>query len=312
MEFRDYYATLGVPKNASEKDIKQAFRKLARKYHPDVNPGDKAAELRFKEINEANEVLSDPEKRRKYDELGSNWRQYEQNPSYGRPGQGTWTVNVGPDGQPFDPQQFEEAFGGTDSPFSDFFRTFFGGAPGPERPRGTRSGRRRPSMDVEQDIALSLEEVFQGAQRRFSIKTPGHTRTVDVRIPAGVGDGARVRVPGESKGEEGDIFLRVHVLPHDRFERDGQNLQTTVQIPMLTAVLGGEAEVTTLGGKTLRLRIPETTQNGQVFRLKGHGMPATKAGDAGDLYVAVDVQLPRTLSAEARQHYQALERLDER
>jgi DnaJ-class molecular chaperone len=222
MEFRDYYATLGVPKTATEKEIKQAYRKLARKLHPDVNPGDKSAEQKFKEINEAYEVLGDPAKRKKYDELGANWRMYEQaQQAYGAQGGpgGSWTVNVGPDGQTFTAEDIEGMFGGGDSPFSDFFRTFFGGEPA--RPRGGRSApRRRPGHDVEADMTLTLEEAFNGTRKRVAVKTRGHARTVDVRIPAGVKDGARVRVPGEGEAGSGgagagDLFLRLHVKPHE-------------------------------------------------------------------------------------------------
>jgi DnaJ-class molecular chaperone len=363
MDFKDYYSTLGVAKTATEKEIKQAFRKLARKHHPDVNPGDKSAETRFKEINEAYEVLGDPAKRRKYDELGSNWRMYEQagttpgggaqgfDPSQG----GAWNVNRGgtPGGgfRTMTEEEMQEMFGDS-SPFSDFFQTFFGGSMGEEpgrRARGRTSRGPRAGRDVEQEIELGLEDAYHGTLRRFSIKQDGHTRTVDVRIPAGVVDGSRVRISGEGEhgtggGQSGDLYLRVRLASHPRFERKGRDLYTKVPIPLTTAVLGGEAEVNTLGGKSLRLKIPQSTQNGQVFRLKGHGMPlsaksaksatsaksaeaaesgkAANAGaaagsgdsgptqEAGDLYATVDVQLPRTLTPEERTHFEALRKLE--
>jgi DnaJ-class molecular chaperone len=320
MEFKDYYQTLGVAKTATDKEIKQAFRKLARKYHPDVNPGDKGAEARFKEINEAHEVLSDPAKRRKYDELGANWRMYEQTQSQGGGDPfGGWTVNVGggPGGyRTMTEEEMREMFG-SDNPFSDFFNTFFGGAE-PEAGRRTtgRRGRARRGRDVEQEIELTLEEAFNGVTRRFSIKHDGHARTVDVRIPAGVGDGSRVRVSGEgehgaSGAASGDLYLRVRLVPHPVFERKGPDLHTTLKLPLTTAVLGGEAEVPTVTGKPLRLRVPPTTQNGQVFRLRGHGMPVGgRSQERGDLYAAVDVALPRTLSDEERTHFEALARLE--
>jgi DnaJ-class molecular chaperone len=320
VEFKDYYATLGVSKTATDKEIKQAFRKLARKYHPDVNPGDKAAEARFKEINEAHEVLSDADKRRKYDELGANWRQYEQAAQSGgaTPFDG-WTVNMGggPGGyRTMTEDEVREMFG-SDDPFSDFFKTFFGGAEPEAGRRGGRGrGRARKGRDVEDTLDLTLEDAFRGATRRFSIKHDGHARTVDVRIPAGVGDGSRVRVAGEgepSAGGAGDLYLRIRLQPHPQFQRKGADLHVTVPVALTTAVLGGEAEVPTLGDKPLRLRIPATTQNGQVFRLRGHGMPVVgKAQDRGDLYATAAVQLPTTLSSEQREHFEALARLEKK
>jgi curved DNA-binding protein len=323
MEFKDYYATLGVAKGASEKEIKQAFRKLARKYHPDVNPGDKTAEAKFKEINEANEVLSDPEKRRKYDELGANWRAYEQAGAGGAAGGpfGGWNVNMGggaPGGfRAMSADEMREMFGDSD-PFSDFFHTFFGGGmgaeePGPRRGRGRRAARQ--GRDVEQEIELSLEDAFHGTTRRLSIKHDGHARTVDVRIPAGVTDGSRVRLAGEGEigaggAKSGDLYLRIRLAQHPHFERKGKDLYTRVPVPLTTAVLGGEADVPTLGGRTLRLKVPSVTQNGQTFRLKGHGMPATAPKEPGDLYATVEVQLPRTLTPEQRGHFEALAAID--
>jgi DnaJ-class molecular chaperone len=321
MDFKDYYATLGVAKTATGKEIKQAYRKLARKYHPDVNPGDKAAEAKFKEITEANEVLSDPEKRKKYDELGANWRMYEQaapaGPGFGQ--SGSWNVNTGgaPGGgfHTLTEEEMREMFGGAD-PFSDFFHTFFGGDGRAEGPR-PRSGRRAPrrGRDFEQEIQLNLEDAYQGTTRRLSVKQEGHSRTVDVRIPAGVGEGSRVRVAGEGEhgsegAQAGDLYLRIRIAPHPRFERKGQDLSTRVSVPVTTAVLGGDVEVTTIGGKSLRLKIPAATQNGQVLRLKGHGMPAVGKDLLGDLYATVNVELPRELTTEERGHYEALQKLE--
>jgi DnaJ-class molecular chaperone len=336
MEFKDYYATLGVTKSSSGKEIKQAFRKLARKFHPDVNPGDKAAEAKFKDINEAYEVLGDADKRKKYDELGANWRMYEQAQQQGAAGAnpfGGFNVHFGgggPGGGPgggyrtMTPEEMEELFG-DQNPFSDFFTTFFGGggfageASGRRGGTGGRAGgrgRHRPGRDVEHEIELSLEDAYHGTTRRLSLKHDGHARTVDVRIPAGVGDGSRVRVAGEGEhgsagATSGDLYLRVRLQPHPTFERKGRDLYVKVPLPVTTAVLGGEAEVPTISGKSVRLRIPQLTQNHQLFRLKGYGMPKVGNPDeTGDAYARVEVQLPTQLSSEEREHYEALAALN--
>ena len=318
MEFKDYYTTLGVGKAATEKEIKQAYRKLARKFHPDVNPGDKAAEARFKEINEAYEVLGDSGKRQRYDELGTNWRQYEQaRQAGGAPfGDMRWTTGAGAPGgyRTMDEEEMRRIFGDED-PFSDFFRTFFAGSGAEEaapRGRASRFGRARPGRDVEHTIDLTLEEALHGTMRRLSVKLAGHTRTVDVRIPVGVKDGSRVRVAGEGEHgtggrQAGDLYLTVRMLPHVVFERRGRDLHVRIAVPVTTVVLGGEADVPTLDARPLRLKVPPGTQGGQVFRLKGHGMPAVgKPDDRGDLYAAVDVQIPRQLTPDERRHYEAL------
>ena len=330
MDFKDYYSTLGVAKTATEKEIKQAYRKLARKHHPDVNPGDKSAETRSKELNEAYEVLGDPAKRKKYDELGANWRQYEQagagfDPRYGG---GAYNVNYrdAPGGgfRTMTEEEMRDMFGDGGNPFSDFFQTFFGGSVGArdmeDGPRASGRGRSRARVgrDVEQELELSLEDAYHGAMRRFAMTQDGHAHTVDVRIPAGVNDGSRVRVAGEGEhgvggAKSGDLYLRIRLAPHPRFERKGKDLYTRVTIPVTTAVLGGEADVMTLGGRPLRLKIPPTTQNGQLFRLKGHGMPtAGKPNQHGDLYATVDVQLPKELTPEQRAHYEAIQKLEHR
>ena len=322
MDFKDYYSTLGVAKTASQKEIKAAYRKLARKHHPDVNQNDKGAEGRFKELNEAHEVLGDPDKRKKYDELGANWRQYEQAGAQpGGPGFRGGGFTPGGQGGSYRTMSQDEMNGlfGGEHPFSDFFETFFGGARqggGPQaRGRGARARADRPGRDIEDELELSLEDAHNGAMRRFSIQHDGDTRTVDVRIPAGVSEGSRVRVAGEGErgsgsAKAGDLYLRVRLAPNAQFERKGRDLHTRVPIPLTTAVLGGEANVKTIGGKSLRLKIPPTTQNAQVFRLKGHGMPVTgKPDEKGDLYAVVDVQLPRELTDEERTHFEALRTL---
>jgi curved DNA-binding protein len=329
MDFKDYYATLGVAKTATAKEIKQAFRRLARKHHPDVNPGDKSAEGRFKELNEAYEVLGDPAKRKKYDELGANWRMYEQAGAAGGPGAGpdagAWNVPFGAGAAPgggfrtMTEEEMREMFGDAD-PFSDFFHTFFGGAMGQDerggRPRGARARTARQGRNVEQEIELGLEDAYHGTTRRLSITHGGEARTVDVRIPPGIGEGSRVRIPGEGEhgaggAKSGDLYLRIRLAAHPKFERKGRDLSTRVSVPLTTAVLGGEADVPTLSGKPLRLKIPPTTQNGQVLRLKGHGMPAVgKPNETGDVYVTINVELPRTLTPEQRELFESLKKLE--
>ena len=330
MDFKDYYSTLGVAKTSTEKEIKTAYRKLARKHHPDVNPGDKAAESRFKEINEAYEVLGDAAKRKKYDELGANWRAYEQAERAGGPNPfaGQWNVNTGGGSagagggfRTMTQEEMEEMFG-DQNPFSDFFTTFFGGGGFGQRESSARGGsraraRQRPGRDVEHDIELSLEDAYNGTTRRLSLKHDGHARTVDVRIPAGVGDGSRVRISGEGESgtagaASGDLYLRVRLAPHPVFERKGRDLYVKAPLPITTAVLGGEVEVPTISGKSVRLKIPALTQNGQVFRLKGYGMPAVgKSEEKGDAYARAEIQLPAQLSPEERTHYEALAKLNE-
>ena len=321
MDFKDYYEALGVSKSASQPDIKRAFRKLARSHHPDVNPGDLAAERRFKEANEANEVLGDPEKRRKYDELGANWRQYEQagaggsspfgggspfggNWSGGGPGGGTRTMT---------PEEAADIFGGG-APFSDFFNTFFtgGGGPGGPRRQAVRRGR-----DIEHPITLTLEEIADGAERRLSLDGADGASHVDVKIPAGVSGGSRVRVagrgePGAGGGPAGDLFLKVRQSSHPTFTRRGADLHVDVSIGVTVAVLGGRASVPRLSGAPLGLKIPCGTQGGQVFRLKGHGLPTPgRSSKTGELYATVAVRIPDSLTAAQRDHYEALVAIEE-
>lgn len=319
MDFKDYYSTLGVAKTASDKEIKQAFRKLARKYHPDVNPGDKAAEAKFKEVNEANEVLSDPVKRKKYDELGANWRAYENAPAGAEPfggfGGQQWSTRGGGGFHTMTEEEVSEMFGGGDSPFSDFFQTFFGGMGGEEPssgPRGRARHRGRKGPDVEHPFPLDLEDAMRGSVQRLQLRHDGHARTVEVRIPAGVTDGSRVRVAGEGgrgsgSGPSGDLYLRVQIKPHPVFEVKGRDVYTRARVPVPTAVLGGEVDVVTPEAKTLRLKLPPGTQSGQRFRLRGHGLPAVgKPDERGDLYANVEVEIPKALSEEERKHYEAL------
>ena len=303
MEYKDYYAVLGVGKTATQKEIKQAFRRLARQYHPDVNPNNKEAEARFKEINEAYEVLSDPEKRKRYDELGADWQQYEQYQQYARSRQGAG-AEPGAGGFTYrrmSPEDLEDLFGG-ESPYSDFFESMFGsGAGTTARARAPRRG-----YDLEYPIEVTLEEAAQGATRRLGLEdSAGQVRQVEVKIPPGARDGTRVRVAGQGSaggagGPRGDLYLIVQVLPHATFTREGDDLRTRVAARMTTMLLGGEVEVPTLGGRVM-LKIPPDTPDGKTFRLRGKGMPRLgRPGEHGDLYAEVHVALPRRLTPAQR------------
>lgn len=310
MDYKDYYKILGVSKTATEQEIKKAYRQLARKYHPDANPGDKDSENRFKEINEANEVLSDPEKRRKYDQFGAQWQQYER--AGGNP-QDFWRQYQG--GQPggaytrtVSPEEFEQMFGG--GGFSDFFDMLFGGAR-QSGGFGAAAGARQPrrGQDAEQEVEISLEEAFHGAVRLLQ-----SSDRVEVTIPRGVKTGSKVRVAGKgalgiSGGQPGDLYLRVHVLPHARFTRQGDDLRLRLAVDLYAMVLGGETQVAALD-QTVVLTIPPTTPNGKVFRLRGLGMPKLhKPEQRGDLYVTVEAQLPQGLSEAERGLFEKLRAL---
>ena len=322
MKFLDYYDALGIKKDASQNEVKRAFRRLAREYHPDVNPGDATAERRFKEINEANEVLADPEKRHKYDQLGADWRKYEHastsgNYPEGFPGGvpfGGQRSATGPGGgfRTMSSEEAERLFGGA-NPFSDFFQTFFGG----DHARGGSQGPApRRGRNVEHPITLTLEEAYDGASRRLSLEgQSGGTRRVEVKIPPGIREGSRVRVageggPGHAGASAGDLFLLVRLSPHPTFSRQGQDLSVNVTLPLTTAVLGGRVSVPRLRGTPLELKVPPSTQSGQVFRLKGHGMPSLSTTPSGHLYAKTTVRVPEHLTDAQRQHYEALARLE--
>src|SRR5437588_821426 len=317
VDYKDYYKVLGVSRDADQKAIRQAYRKLARQYHPDVNPNDKAAEEKFKEINEANEVLSDSEKRKKYDEMLDYYQRFGHWPGTEQ------AAGAGADGfrggnyqyQTMTEEDLEDLFGGQ-SPFSDFFETYFhsGSAPGTQR-RTRYSTRQRamPGEDVESPVEVTVAEAYQGATRTFELTDPdGTTRRLEVKIPAGVDEGSRIRLAGRGT-QGGDLYLRVHVLPDPRFTREGTTLRTRVDVPLATAMLGGEVQVPTPDGRQVLLRIPAGTQNGRSFRLRGKGMPALGQPEKrGDLYAEVNVVLPTHLNAEQRRLFEAFARsLDE-
>jgi len=324
MAGKDYYSILGVNRNASEREIKQAYRKLARKYHPDVNPGDKSAEARFKQINEAYEVLSDKENRQKYDQFGDQWQYADQFAQAGYQQTPFWNFSQAGGAQRF---HFEEADLG--SLFDDLFRS------------GTRSRRVRPrrGQDVDSPVEVTLEEAYHGAKRTIALRSEepcsscqgtgriqnmpcsvcrgsgvvSAVKRLEVRIPPGVKEGSRVRIASKGKqsyagGASGDLYLVVSVKPHRRFERRGDDLFEEVAVPLTVAVLGGEIQVPTLKGK-LALKIPPETQNGRAFRLAGQGMPHLGDSTHGDLLAKVSIILPTKLSEEEKELFKQLSQL---
>jgi curved DNA-binding protein len=303
MDYKDYYQILGVDRKASEQEIKSAYRKLARELHPDKNPDNPTAEERFKEVNEAYEVLGDPNKRAKYDQLGSSYRAYER--AGARPGDfdwSTWTSGA-PGGVRMEVGDLGDLFGGGGG-FSDFFNAIFGGMPGGAQ-TGTR--RRAPSRgrDLQTEVIISLSEAYTGAQRRIQRQSG----QIEVKIPPGAQTGTKIRLSGqgESSGRQsGDLYLVVNVQPDPRFDRKGDDLYTDVSVDLYTAVLGGEVQVPTLSGDVV-LTIPSGSQPDQVFRLKDRGMPRLRnPSQHGDLYARIKVALPKELSDEERRLFKEL------
>jgi molecular chaperone DnaJ len=317
---KDYYAILGISRGASEKEIKQAYRKLARQYHPDVNPGDKSAEAKFKEINEAYEVLADPKKRQKYDQYGEQWQFAEQFSRARRPQTQFW--------------EFSQA-GGPGLRFEEDLGSLFGDLFG----MGRRQARPRRGRDIEHPITVTLEEAYYGTKRTIALQTAQpcsscqgsglmqnmpcpvchgsglapSVKRLEVKIPAGVKDRSRVRVagkgePGYGGGSGGDLYLVVSVKKHPRFQRKGDDLYVEVGVPLTVVVLGGEVTVPTIKGK-LALKIPAETQNGRSFRLTGQGMPHLGNATYGDLLAKVNVVLSTKLSEEEKKLFEQLSRL---
>lgn len=298
MEYKDYYKILGVGKDADEKSIKKAYRKLAREYHPDMNPDNPQAEDKFKDVNEAYEVLSDSEKRQMYDRFGSQWQQYQRGQ-----GQAGYGPGMGGYSQTISPEEFERIFGrgfggsgtGGASGFSSFFEAMFGGGArqsGGFGGSGFAQPQRRPQR-VEQEVEVSLDEAFRGTSR---LLTRPDGSSFEAKIPAGVKTGSKVKLRGALDGQ--DVYLNIQVRSDSRFERDGDDLRVTVPVDLYTAVLGGSVEVPTID-KTVRLTVPAGTANGRVMRLRGLGMSrAGKKDERGDLYATLDIQLPTDLSDE--------------
>ncbi len=305
MEYKDYYQILGVPRTATQDDIKKAYRKLARQYHPDNNPGDKQAEAKFKEANEANEVLSDPQKRQKYDALGSQWQQYQR--TGGRPGGFDWNQWTTPT-QAYDVNDLNDLFG--DGGFSDFFTRIFGGV-GNGRPGGS-AAQRGPTRgrDYEQPIEIPLRDAFTGTT--LTLQKDG--QKLEVKVPAGVKTGSRIRVSGQGEagrqgGGAGDLYLVVNVQSDPHFERDGDDLKMEAPVDLYTLILGGEAMVKTLNGQ-VSMKVPPETQPGRIIRLRGQGMPQLRDPQLrGDLYVKVQAKLPQHLSHEEQKLFEQLAKL---
>jgi len=325
MAGKDYYQILGVNRNASEKEIKQAFRRLARKYHPDLNSGDKSAEAKFKEINAAYEVLSNPEKRKKYNQFGEQWEYAEQFAKSGGQGRVRWDFDRG--GTTFEY--------GDLSGFGGIFSSLFGDSGmGSRMRRGSRRGQ-----DIESTIEVSLEEAYHGSMRVIQLQTEepctacGGTgrvgnrvcticngaggkvipKRLEVKIPAGVRDGSRIRIageggPGRAGGNKGDLYLVAKVLPHKLFERKGDDLYTEVSVPLATVMLGGEVSLPTLNAN-LSLKIPPETQNGRVFRMAGKGMPQLGNSKYGNMFAKVKVVLPTNLTGEEKKLFERLRSL---
>lgn len=316
MEYKDYYKVLGVPKYASVDDIKKAFRKLARKYHPDVNLGDKKSEEKFKEINEAYEVLSDTDKRRKYDTLGPNWQ--DQFGASSGAGRRSYSYRGSP-------LNYESTSG-----FSDFFETLFG------RPA---AAARRAGEDIEQRVEVTLQEAYTGGMRAFNIQSTetcpvcrgsrivaGKTCTncggkgmlarnkrIQIKIPAGVDNGSKIRVAGEGQpgsggGPRGDLFLVISVKSDLLYERKGDDLYIDIEVDLVTAILGGEVPVPTPDERKLVLIIPPETQNGRLFRLANKGMPRLRGDGSGNLFARVKVVLPMGLTTDERSLFEQLAR----
>lgn len=310
MEFKDYYKILGVEKSATQDEIKKAYRKLAMKYHPDRNPGNKSAEEKFKEITEANEVLSDPEKRKKYDTLGANWKQYQHagtgfDEFFSRFGgsrkQGRATYEFSGD--------FGDLFGNLGG-FSDFFESFFGGHGRHSGSGFTSQGfQSQPAgVDVEADLNITLEEAFNGSERQISIDG----KKLKIKINPGTKDGQKLRLKGlgrsrSANGNKGDLYLNIHILQHPFYEIKDDELYYNLDIDLYTAVLGGKEQIKTLDGKTISINIPEGTESEKILRLKGLGL--NKNYGRGDLFIKIHVTVPKNLSREEKELFKKLKSL---
>ena len=302
MDYKDYYKILGVEKTATKDQIKKAYRKLARQYHPDVNPDNAEAERKFKEANEAHEVLSDDEKRRKYDQLGADWQRYEQaGGTRGGQGGGGFDWSQYAQGGGFNGGGGEDPFGGAD--FSDFFSSMFGGMGG----QGGGGGRPRAGQDYQAELELSLEDAYQGGPRTLTV----NGKNLRLTIQPGVEDGQVIRLrgqggPGRNGGPAGSLYITLRIRPDARYSRTGNDLTMDVPVDIYTALLGGEKTVETLSG-AVKINIKPETQNGTRLRLRGKGFPVYRqAGQFGDLYLRLSLTLPQHLTDQEKDLFRQL------
>ncbi len=298
MEFKDYYKILGVERNASIEEIKKAYRKLAQKYHPDRNPGNKEAEEKFKEINEAHEVLSDPEKRRKYDNLGTSWFNFQQ--QGGRADQFNWSdwfayEPVGTKKSRRTGFSYLDEILGSGGTFSDFFEKIFGFDFGYKTAPKSQSYQTKTSKDIHYEIQINLEEAFKGTTKIIEI----HNKKIEVKIKPGIIDGQMLKIPLKSvlgNNYNGDLLITVKVLPHKKVERKGDDLYVDVPIDIFKLILGGESKIKTFGG-LIKFKIPPKSQNGTILKLKGQGMPKyNNPNERGDLYLKLIAKIPENLT----------------
>lgn len=300
MEYKDYYKVLGVKKDASQDDIKKAYRKLAVKHHPDKNPGDKKAEEKFKEINEANEVLGDEEKRKKYDELGENWQYYQQHGGdAGNFNRSQWS-NAG---QPFTGGSFRaEDFEGNSGDFSDFFESLFGARPGGYSQAGARQKRTVNGEDAQAEMEITLEEAYHGGAKQISL----NGEKINLKLKPGIREGQILRMKGKggtgrNGGAPGDLLITMHVAHHPVYERKGDDLYFDTAIDAYTAILGGKVTVQAIG-KSVQMNIPAGTDSNKTFRLKGMGMPVYSNPEAnGDAYVRIVILVPKQLTEKEKE-----------
>lgn len=299
MDFIDYYEILGIKKTASEKEIKDAYRKLARKYHPDLNPDNKEAEIKFKQINEANEVLSDPENRKKYDQYGENWKHGEEFEKARQQQQ-----------RQYQGQQYQQGFSGggySESDFSDFFESMFGGARGSSRQHARTKFK---GQDYHAELHLELKDVYKAHQQVLTV----NGSNIRLTIPAGVENGQTIKIKGKgghglNGGPNGDLYIKFIVNNHTQFKRDGNNLYSTVDLDLYTAILGGEIQVDTFDGK-VKLKVKPETQSGSKIKLKGKGFPVYKKdGEFGDLIITYNVTTPKNLSEREKELFKELQKL---